>query len=483
MIFSTLKFAVFMAVLFLVYWNIPHKYRWMLLLVANLYFYSCYDVRYLAVIFITMILSYFTALYIEDKSPDKKKRGLFIMGVVATMSFLFVFKYLDFAMYAVRKALSFISIPMEEHTLKLIMPIGISFYTFEMVGYMADVYRGRIKACRHFGKYALFVSFFPNVASGPIERAGNFIPQIDKEKTFDYEGVVYGSRLLLFGLLKKVIFADMMVKYVDAVFDHVPDMTGLCFIYATFLYTFQIYFDFSGYSDMAIGLAKMLGFDLMTNFKSPYLSSSIKEFWGRWHISLSTWFRDYVYIPLGGNRCSKLKRDRNLLITFLASGLWHGASFTFIFWGGIHGVCQIVENRIREALNKGKDPKEKKESRGFVRVILTLLTFVIVSYAWLFFRANSISEAIYATTHMFSDFNITSCLLRMKMSDMSVIKTTVAIVFIMIYDFFSLKKDLLKEIGKLALPIRWAIYAGAIVLVVAMASHSGSSQEFIYFKF
>ncbi len=475
-----------MAVLFLIYWNIPHKYRWILILAANVYFYSCYDIRYLAVIFVTMLISYFAAIFLENESEAGKKRILFAAGTVMTVSFLFIFKYLNFLMYTVRKLLSFVSVPMQESTLKLIMPIGISFYTFEMAGYIIDVYRGNIKACRHFGKYAIFTSFFPNIASGPIERAGHFLPQIDEEKSFDYKEVVYGSRLLLFGLLKKVIFADMMVKYVDAVFDHVTEMTGLCFLWATLLYTFQIYFDFSGYSDMAIGVAKMLGFDLVTNFKSPYMSSSIKEFWSRWHISLSSWLRDYIYIPLGGSRCSKLKRDRNLLITFLVSGLWHGASWTFIFWGGIHGICQIIENRINEAIKKWNMREASAKVRADNKVLLivkTVITFIIVSYAWLFFRANSISEAIFATKNMFADMSVFNAMLRMKMTNASVIKTTTAMVLIMVYDFFNKDRDLLRSMDRLYLPLRWGIYVICGVLVVAFASHSGATQEFIYFKF
>ncbi len=480
-----------MAVIFLIYWNIPHKYRWALILAANICFYACYDVRYLIVMALSMVISYFTAIYVEDRPLSKKRRGLFVMGLILTMSFLFVFKYLNFTFYGIRKLLSFVSIPVTEKTLDLIMPIGISFFTFEMAGYLIDVYRGKTKAVRHFGKYAVFTSFFPNISSGPIERAEHFLPQLETEKAFDPETAVYGSRLLLFGLLKKIIFADMMVKYVDAVFDHVPERTGICFAWATLLYTFQIYFDFSGYSDMAVGISKLLGFDLFTNFKSPYLSGSVKEFWSRWHISLSTWFRDYVYIPLGGNRCSKLKRDRNLLLTFLASGLWHGASFTFILWGGIHGICQIIENRITEAVNArrskvsdtGKGAKEGKTEKKAVRILRTVLTFLIVSYAWLFFRANSISEAIFATRNMFTDLSIRNAMSYMKMSDRSVIKTTFAMVFILVYDFFALKKDPLREMDRLKMPIRWLIYVAAGVLVTAFAAHGGQTQEFIYFKF
>lgn len=481
MLFSTAAFAVFMTVTFLAYWLLPHKYRWIFILMANAWFYISYDVRYLAVILVTMLASYICALIIEKQDVAKKKKIIMTTGVVVTLSLLLVFKYLNFALYTVAKVLNRLSIPMQETTLRLIMPVGISFYTFMAVGYIIDVYKGKTQAVRHFGKYAIFVSFFPNISSGPIERAGHFIPQIDKEKTFDYDSVVYGARLLLLGLIKKIVIADMMTKYVDEVFNKVPQHHGICFAWATLLYTFQIYCDFSGYSDMAIGVARMLGFDLLTNFRQPYLSSSIKEFWGRWHISLSTWFRDYVYIPLGGNRCSKTRRDLNLLITFLCSGLWHGASWTFVLWGGIHGICQIIENRIKEATGLTRE-KEKTLTKP-VKILLTLLTFCIVSYAWMFFRANSISEAFYIVRSMFTDLSISGAMEQMTMSGRSVVKTTLAIILLIIFDLFNERKDMLMQLSRLKTPLKWVIYIVSAIVVIALKVNNQFAQEFIYFKF
>lgn len=481
MLFSTAAFAVFMTVTFLAYWLLPHKYRWIFILMANAWFYISYDVRYLAVILVTMLASYTCAILIEKQDVAKKKKIIMTTGVVVTLSLLLVFKYLNFALYTVAKVLNRLSIPMQETTLRLIMPVGISFYTFMAVGYIIDVYKGKTQAVRHFGKYAIFVSFFPNISSGPIERAGHFIPQIDKEKTFDYDSVVYGARLLLLGLIKKIVIADMMTKYVDEVFNKVPQHHGICFAWATLLYTFQIYCDFSGYSDMAIGVARMLGFDLLTNFRQPYLSSSIKEFWGRWHISLSTWFRDYVYIPLGGNRCSKTRRDLNLLITFLCSGLWHGASWTFVLWGGIHGICQIIENRIKEATGLTRE-KEKTLTKP-VKILLTLLTFCIVSYAWMFFRANSISEAFYIVRSMFTDLSISGAMEQMTMSGRSVVKTTLAIILLIIFDLFNERKDMLMQLSRLKAPLKWVIYIVSAIVVIALKVNNQFAQEFIYFKF
>ena len=293
-----------------------------------------------------------------------------------------------------------------------------------------------------------------------------------------------------------------------------PEHYGICFAWATLLYTFQIYCDFSGYSDMAVGVARMLGFDLIQNFRQPYLAGSIKEFWGRWHISLSTWFRDYVYIPLGGNRCSKARRDLNLLITFLCSGLWHGASWTFVLWGGIHGVCQIIENRIKEAVAKktgagqehnkqisktdimsvssraatGEHKTDRADEKGkmpsgTVKAVLTLITFCVVSYAWMFYRANSISEAFYIVRSMFTDLSLSGAMAQMTMSGKSVVKTTAAIVLLIIFDCFNEKKDLLKELNRLPSFVRFAVYVLAAIVVIALKVNNNYAQEFIYFKF
>ncbi len=488
MLFSTLSFAVFMTIVFLVYWLLPHKFRWIVLLLANTYFYLSFDIKYLLVLGVTMTASYFVAIAMEKSSEAKRKKWILAAGAGATLLVLFVFKYLNFVLYTVQKVLEKFSMPMEETTLNLLAPIGISFYTFQMVGYLVDVYRGKTKAEKHFGKYAIFVSFFPNISSGPIERADHFIPQIDKEKTFDYGNVVYGSRQLLWGLLKKVAFADFLARYVDLVFNDVLSYTGMCFILVILLYTFQIYFDFSGYSDMAIGVARMLGFELMTNFKSPYFATSIRDFWGRWHISLSTWFKDYVYIPLGGNRVSKLRTYINLMITFLVSGLWHGASWTFVLWGGIHGAAQVMERVLKETWAKvfGKvaGDKDGKKATGIAgSVAATIVTFCVVSFAWMFFRANSISEAFYIVKNMFTNLSLSSALMKMTMSGGTLLLIAAMIGCVMVFDFINRKRDMLLVFGKSPVVFRWIVYFVAGVIVVASCMHGDTTQEFIYFNF
>lgn len=493
MLFNSLAFAIFMPIVFLIYWALPHRFRWMALLAANCYFYLSWEPRYILVILFTTAVSYFCALLLERAQSAKQKKALLTAGILLTLSLLLIFKYTNFALGSIFDLLRFFAIPVHETTLKLVMPIGISFYTFQMVGYIADVYKGKISAERNLGKYALFVSFFPNILSGPIERAANMLPQFEEEKKFDYDGAVYGLRLILLGFLKKMIFADSMSRYVDVIFNNVTDYTGLSFIVVIILYTFQIYCDFSGYSDIAIGVAKLMGINLMNNFKQPYYAASVKEFWSRWHISLSTWFRDYVYIPLGGNRVSKSRKNLNLLLTFLASGLWHGANWTFVLWGAIHGVYQIIENTVKDIWRKSRDKKisakidavsKAATTRGKMqRVAHTILTFCLVAYAWMFFRADSITDAIYITTHMFSDLSWAQAMQDTTMSYLSVAKIEAAIVFIMGFDYFSLRHDLLRSMDKLKLPIRWLIYLAITVLVIVLSLHNGVKQEFIYFKF
>lgn len=506
MLFNTLSFALFMTVVFLVYWILPHRFRWIVLLVANTYFYISFDVKFLIVLLFTTVASFAVGIAMENQNVQKKKKILLIAGIVSVLVFLFAFKYLNFAIASVETILKAFAIPVHETTLKLLMPAGISFYSFQMVGYLVDVYRGKIKAEHHFGKYAIFLSFFPNISSGPIERAGHFIPQIDAEKKFDYNGVVYGSRLLLWGMLKKAVFVDKLAQYADIVFNNVYEFSGLSFVLATFFYTFQIYCDFSAYSDMAIGIAKMLGFDLSVNFRSPYFATSITDFWSRWHISLSTWFRDYVYIPLGGNRVSKFRRNLNLLITFLVSGLWHGANWTFVLWGGIHGVCQVIEKTVKEFGHRHTNKKAQEAMSGkgtsaneaslesviasdnsalkLVKKVLSMIvTFCIVSYAWMFFRANSIADALYMAQNMFTDLSLSNALMQMAMGYGTVLKILIAIVFIMVFDYFNQKSDVLKWVGKLPVVIRWGIYVGAAIVVITLNLHGGVSQQFIYFNF
>lgn len=490
MLFNSLAFAIFLPIVFLLYWAVPHKYRWVILLVASYYFYMSWNVKYVVLILLTTFVSYICGILVEK--TDKKKLRIFwiVLSLIICLGVLFFFKYFNFVSESVAYVCNMLAIPMQPFTLKLLLPVGISFYTFQSLSYVIDVYRGDVKAEKHFGKYALFVSFFPQLVAGPIERTSNLMPQLIEERHFDLKEASYGLRQMLLGFIKKLLIADAFGNYADLVFNHVHYFFGLTFMVAAVLFTFQIYCDFSGYSDIAIGTARLLGVNLMTNFKSPYYATSIKDFWSRWHISLSTWFKDYVYIPLGGNRCSKLKHYRNLLITFLVSGLWHGANWTFVIWGGLHGLYQIV-GKIKDDVCSSLF-KNKKELSPLAMRIKTIAkgigTFILVAFAWIFFRADTMSDAAFIITHLHNGVihlgnAYLKMLIDMQFTGLSFAKIVGAIVVLMIYDYYAQKTDVIKNMDRLKPVVRWIIYVVLVSIIIVLKLHNGTNQSFIYFQF
>ncbi len=369
------------------------------------------------------------------------------------------------------------SVPLDPLTVNLVLPVGISFYTFQTIGYIVDVYRGEIPAEHHFGKYAAFISFFPQLVAGPIERTKNLLPQIKAEHHFDYDSTTYGLKLMAWGYFKKLVIADGLSQYVGKVYDAPQSYEGFALVLATLFFTLQIYCDFSGYSDIAIGTAKLFGIDLMANFKSPYFSHSLKEFWGRWHISLSSWFRDYVYIPLGGNRVGKWRHYINLILTFLSSGLWHGANWTFVFWGGAHGVGLIMEDLMFS----------KKESFRSLRILRTVCVFTFCAFAWIFFVSQSMTDAWYVITHAFVGVSSPVEYLHKGVSCIGMGKAKLAVGFcfwaiLFFVDYRSLKEDVIDTVGKRGALVRWSLYV-CMALVVLFFSQKGAATEFVYFQF
>lgn len=308
MLFNTFAFAIFLPLVFILYWGLPHKYRWTLILVSSYYFYMSWNAKYVVLILFTSVVSYTSARLIEMEESKRKKKNILIVTSVLCLGVLFFFKYFNFFSESITSLLGVSAIHLSPITIKLLLPVGISFYTFQTLSYVIDVYRGDVPAERHFGYYAAFISFFPQLVAGPIERTSNLLLQIKAKHQFDYDQATYGLKLIAWGFFKKIVLADALSKYVSTVYDTRQNFSGFALVLATLFFTLQIYCDFSGYSDIAIGTAKLLGINLMINFKNPYFSQSIKEFWSRWHISLSTWFRDYIYIALGGNRVGKVKR-------------------------------------------------------------------------------------------------------------------------------------------------------------------------------
>lgn len=337
MTFNSLTYVIFFSIVFILYWLLPHCFRKYLLFITSYYFYMSWSAKGLVLIFFTTIISYVAAIILERTEDKLKKKKIVIIALFFCLVILFIFKYMNFVLETISLVAAMVSLPIHLVTINLILPVGISFYTFQTLSYVIDVYRNKIRAEKNFITYATFISFFPQLVAGPIERSENLLPQIKAKHYFNESKALDGAKLMIWGYYKKLVIADFVAPYVDQVYANLSSYTGFDLVLTIFLFTIQIYCDFSGYSDIAIGTAKLLDIDLMTNFKSPYLSASIKEFWSRWHISLSMWFKDYIYIPLGGNRCSKLKHCRNLFVTFLLSGLWHGANWTFVIWGGMHG--------------------------------------------------------------------------------------------------------------------------------------------------
>lgn len=479
MLFNSLAFAVFLPIVFILYWMLPHRFRWVLLLAASYYFYMSWNVKYVALILFTTVVSYLAALLIEKLTNRRAKKTVLVITSVLCLGVLFFFKYFNFVSTSLCDLLSLFAVKLNPITLKLLLPVGISFYTFQTLSYVIDVYRGDIKAERHFGYYATFISFFPQLVAGPIERAENLLPQIKAENRFDYGQAAYGLKLMAWGFFKKLVIADVLSPCVSAVYNAPQGATGFALVLATFFFTIQIYCDFSGYSDIAIGTSKLMGIDLMTNFKSPYFSQSIKEFWSRWHTSLSTWFRDYVYIPLGGNRVGKLRHSINLMATFLISGLWHGASWTFVIWGGIHGFAQVAENALTHG--KGKSPTIAS------RLVKTLVVFVFVAFAWIFFVANSIEDAVYVIMHMFTGITSPVSYLHdgfilVGLDKLSFFWITASLALLAIYDYCSLRYDVIEAISNKKVVIRWAVYV-LFMLYMLLNLPVSNATEFIYFQF
>ena len=404
MLFNSFEFLVFFPIVCLVYFALgKNKYRNPFLLIASYYFYMNWNPVYALLILTSTVLTYFCGLLVAANFNRIKRKKLFLtLSLVINFSILFVFKYYNFINESIWDIMSILGLRWNVPNIDLLLPVGISFYTFQAVGYTIDVYRGTIKAEREFGTYALFVSFFPQLVAGPIERAKNLLPQFHREHSFKYENLVPGFKLMLWGFFMKLCVADRLGEYVDAVYNNVDAHNGSSLLIATILFTFQIYCDFGGYSNIAIGVAKILDYDLMVNFRRPYFSESVKDFWRRWHISLSSWFSDYVYIPLGGSRVRYVRHLFNLLVTFLVSGIWHGANWTFVMWGALHGCFLIIHN-VFKRITSAYPPLQYLCHTYSSRIIRVMSCFVCIALGWVFFRANNVSDVFTIFSKIFTD--------------------------------------------------------------------------------
>ena len=481
MLFHSLTFAVFLLAAFILYHIVPVRFRWVFLLAASYAFYMNLHAAYGLLLFFTTVLTYLLALALEQ-APDQAKRKICLScGILPLVGILLFFKLGAPVIDRLNAMIDTGRLALQPLTLRILLPAGVSFYFFQSMGYLIDVYKGKIHAEQHFGHYALFVSFFPQLLAGPIGRADALLPQLKRERRFDYEKVTYGLKLMAWGYFKKLVIADVFAVTVNKVYDNAQSYVGLVFIIVTVMFAIEIYCDFSGYSDIAIGCAKLFGIELATNFKSPYLSFSIKEFWSRWHISLSTWFRDYVYIPLGGNRVPKWRNCLNLFLTFLVSGFWHGSSLTYILWGAIHGLLQIVETFVYPKKRRGVPVVRRK------RWWQLPVTFALLCFTWIFFRANAIRDAFWIISRLFWDIGrpvnyLKTAVICLDMSYLSMFGMLLSAAVLFLYDLISLKQDVIGLISRQRAPVRFGCYV-LLLVVIALFSHKGIATEFIYLQF
>lgn len=406
MLFNSVEYILFFTCVVVIYYIIPsNRFRKIFLLLASCYYYACWNVAFLSILLLVALTTFVSAILIERNAFNSKRKGILITSIIIVLTPLICFKYLNFVLRVVNDLIQASNASINVRFLDILQPVGISFFTFIAIGYVIDVYKKQLPVEKNLLDYFLFVGFFPQISAGPIARASQLLPQFKKTHRLQYENVSGGVKMMLWGFFMKLVVGDRAGIYVDTVFGNWEMHNGTSLIIATFLYTMQIYCDFAGYSLIAIGCARVLGFKLMDNFNRPYFATSVTEFWRRWHISLSTWFRDYLYIPLGGSRTGKWRTYRNLFITFLVSGLWHGAAYTFVIWGAYHGLLQILEKASKNLKIRTFSFLRISENGRTYKGINMLLTFALVSYGWMIFRAPDI-HAVVGITTAYLDFGV-----------------------------------------------------------------------------
>jgi alginate O-acetyltransferase complex protein AlgI len=479
MLFNSISFAIFLPIVFLLFWFITNKnlrFQNILLLISSYYFYACWDPRFLFLLCFSTVLDYYTGIKISKSTNRATKRFWFWLSISINLGFLVFFKYYNFFAESFADLLSGFGLKINPWTLEIILPVGISFYTFHGLSYVIDIYKGKIKAEKNFIDYSVFVSFFPLLVAGPIERATHLLPQIKENRTFDYTKAVDGLRQILWGLFKKIVIADQCGDYARIIFNDYHNYSGSTLFVGSLFFAFQIYGDFSGYSDIALGTARLFGIELLRNFAFPYFSRDIAEFWRRWHISLSTWFRDYLYIPLGGSKGGVWMKIRNTFIIFLVSGFWHGANWTFIVWGALNALYimpSIIFNTNRNNLNivaQGKNLPSIKE------IISIGITFTLTVFAWIFFRADTLTDAIQIISQIFSPSLFSVPTFRPT-------NLLVLIVVFLVIEWVGREEQF--AIAKLGLkwrtPVRYLMYLTIVILIFWYADTK--EQQFIYFQF
>ncbi|NLV72827.1 MAG: MBOAT family protein [Actinobacteria bacterium] len=485
MLFNSYEFLIFFPVVTVLYFLLPHKYRWAMLLVASCVFYMAFIPIYILVLFATIVIDYVAAIYIA-KSTGRRRKVLLAAGVVPIVLILAVFKYLDFLSGSFGAIANAFGLHYPIGVINIILPLGLSFHTFQGLSYVIEVYRGRQEPERHPGIFAVYVMFYPQLVAGPIERPSNLLHQFREVHGFDAQRVVDGLKLMLWGLFKKMVIADRLAVFVGEVYGAPEAHSGLGLALATLFFAIQIYCDFSGYSDIAIGAAQVMGFRLMTNFNRPYHAVSLSEFWKRWHISLSTWFRDYLYIPLGGNRVPKWRWQFNLFVTFLVSGLWHGANWTFVIWGALHGFYLILGLWTRGARETAARVTRLERHRTIRRMLGAVWVFVLVCFAWIFFRAESLDQAVLIVRRLFGGWQlhpsyVSATLDKMGVSAVDVVILLLSIGFMELVHLWQSSEEERRLFARSRAPVRWLIGYGLVFAILVAGVFS--NNQFIYFQF
>jgi D-alanyl-lipoteichoic acid acyltransferase DltB (MBOAT superfamily) len=480
MLFNSWLFIAFLALVLVVYYPLGHRAQNLFLLVASYVFYSAWDWRFTGLLVLSTVLDFVIARRIEDAHTQRVRNLLMALSVSVGLGILGFFKYFNFFVASAASLLQAAGLEPNLPALQIILPVGISFYTFQTLGYTIDVYRGHTRASRDFFTYALYVSYFPQLVAGPIERAGRLLPQIERRRTVSTEAVNSGVQLILWGFVKKIAVADSLATYVNPMFEDPVSLHGVQLWLGVYCFALQIYADFSGYTDIARGVSRLLGIELMVNFRQPYLSRNITEFWRRWHISLSTWLRDYLYVPLGGNRLGAVMQYRNLMLTMLIGGLWHGASWKFVIWGGLHGIYLVAHKLMTGGRKIGVEPPPRTVGAWLVYAASTLATFHLVCLTWVWFRAETFGDALAYTTGL---FRLAAPLDIAALLDVGVVH---ALAF---YGVLTLLIDLPCWYGDREAPFTaehpWlarGLGYGAALFVLAFV-RGGTTDAFIYFQF
>ena len=495
MLFNSYGFLVFFPIVVVIYFLLPKRISYLWLLAASYYFYMGWNAKYALLLLVSTTITYVSGMLIQwlnDRHPDKicAKKWVVAGSFISNLAILFFFKYFNFTIESMNTVLRYIELPTINTSLDVLLPVGISFYTFQALGYTVDVYRGEIRAERNFFRYALFVSFFPQLVAGPIERSKNLLNQLRNPKSFSYERMCDGLMMMIWGYFLKLVIADRIAIFVDNMYGNVGVYDGRYLLLASVLFAVQIYCDFAGYSTIAIGAAEVMGFQLMDNFNSPYLSQSVAEFWRRWHISLSSWFKDYLYIPLGGNRKGKVRKYINIMIVFLVSGLWHGANWSYVVWGGLNGIYQVVGAIFTPVRNRIKEKLYLKKSPLPLMIIYMIVTFILVDFTWIFFRADNVQHAFAVIDSIFNMNNQVllenGTLYDLGLSRPNFIVLGVSLVILLAADICKYRGIKVRSvILNLNIVIRWAVIIAGIlgILVFGIWGSGYSATNFIYFQF